>query len=379
MTHLDNGKLRRMLDEPLAIAASDQAHFDGCDSCKGQAARISTDARAVERLMAVPGFGAQLQPAFARLHARIQDEQAAHPARWFERWVSPPVPYTQRVTKPVLAVAVAATLLVAFTGYEVLPRLLTVFHPTQIVGVQVTPSGGPGAGPTLEYGTLTWNPAPPAIKQASSLAAASSQSGLPAPSPGFLPPSVGSTVTYGTMGEATASYAFDAGKLSASASRQGVKVAPMPDAISGSTLFVTTGPSLVAVYGPFPAGSGAADQTAAPTGGLPQLVIAETRVPTVTSTGASAKDLQSYLLSQPGIPPDLAAQLKAIKDPTSTLPIPIPRGFATSSSVQVQNVPGLLIDAGLGAGVIWQKGGIIYAVGGQLTPDQILQIANSLP
>jgi hypothetical protein len=111
---------------------------------------------------------------------------------------------------------------------------------------------------------------------------------------------------------------------------------------------------------------------------MPRLVIAETRTPTVTSTGASATQLQDYLLSQPGVPADVAVQLRAIRDPSSTLPIPVPSGLATSRQVRVQGVQGVLVDAGFAVGVIWQKGGIIYAVGGQLTPDQVLQIAASL-
>jgi hypothetical protein len=107
-------------------------------------------------------------------------------------------------------------------------------------------------------------------------------------------------------------------------------------------------------------------------------VIAQTRVPTVDSTGATAAELEDYLLSQPGVPPDIAAQIRAIKDPSSTLPIPIPKGLATTEQVQVNGVQGLLIKAVLGAGVVWQKNGVIYAVGGQLTPEQVLAIATSL-
>jgi hypothetical protein len=101
-------------------------------------------------------------------------------------------------------------------------------------------------------------------------------------------------------------------------------------------------------------------------------------VPTVDSTGATATELEDYLLSQPGVPPDIAAQIKAIKDPSTTLPIPIPKGLATTEPVQINGVQGLLIKAVLGAGVVWQKNGVIYAVGGQLTPDQVLAIATSL-
>jgi hypothetical protein len=111
---------------------------------------------------------------------------------------------------------------------------------------------------------------------------------------------------------------------------------------------------------------------------LPTLVIAQTRVPTVESTGATRQQLEDYLLSQPGVPADFKAQILAINDPSTTLPIPIPKGLATTENVQVNGVQGVLIKAVLGAGVVWIKNGVIYAVGGQLTPDQVFALARTL-
>ena len=381
MTHLDEGTLRRMGDEPLAISAAQQRHYDGCDRCRERGARIGAGTRAIAELLAVPALSVDPRVAYARLMTRVNAQEAAHPVHWYERR-APAIGWLG-LLRAAAVVVVAAALAVGFTASGYAQRLLTVFHPTRIVSVQVSPADLRGAGPILEYGSLAWNPAPPAVQAAGSLAVAARTAGLPALTPGTLPAAVGTSVTYGTIGQATASYRFDRNRLAASAARQGVRAAPMPEAIDGSTLYVTTGPSLLQVYGPLPVGAGApAAQPSAQAGGLygslPRLVIVETRTPTVTSTGASASQLQDYLLAQPGVPPDLAAQLRAIKDPTSALPIPIPNGLATSKPVQVQGVQGLLVDAGLAVGVIWQKDGIIYAVLGQLTPDQILQIAGSL-
>jgi hypothetical protein len=49
-------------------------------------------------------------------------------------------------------------------------------------------------------------------------------------------------------------------------------------------------------------------------------------------------------------------------------------------SVQVQGVPGYAVgdNTGLGSGVIWEKGGIIYGVAGTLSQDAVLSVANSL-
>jgi hypothetical protein len=113
---------------------------------------------------------------------------------------------------------------------------------------------------------------------------------------------------------------------------------------------------------------------------LPQLVIGESTAPVVTSSGVTTQQLEDYLLSQPGVSPQLAAAIRAIKDPTTTLPIPIPVEYATSTPVRVQNVDGLALgdNTGLGAGVIWIKSNTVYAVAGTLKQSQILDIANKL-
>ena len=76
----------------------------------------------------------------------------------------------------------------------------------------------------------------------------------------------------------------------------------------------------------------------------------------------------------------LAAQIRAIKDPSSTLPVPIPVDMATSKKVTVQGVEGIFVgdSTGLGSAVIWQKDGIVYGVAGTLTEQQVLAVANSL-
>jgi len=82
----------------------------------------------------------------------------------------------------------------------------------------------------------------------------------------------------------------------------------------------------------------------------------------------------------PGISPELANAIKAIGDPNTTLPIPVPVQYATSSKVKVQNVDGVALgdNTGVGAGVIWVKSSIIYAVVGTIKLSDALDIANHL-
>ena len=78
--------------------------------------------------------------------------------------------------------------------------------------------------------------------------------------------------------------------------------------------------------------------------------------------------------------PNLAAAIRAIKDPSTTLPIPIPVEYATHRNVQVHGSAGVALgdNTGLGAAVIWIKDGTVYAVAGTLKQSQILDVANHL-
>jgi hypothetical protein len=113
---------------------------------------------------------------------------------------------------------------------------------------------------------------------------------------------------------------------------------------------------------------------------LPKLLVAQAPAPRVSSTGASAREIEAYLLAQPGVPAQLAAQIAAIGDPSTTLPIPIPIDKAYASPVTVQGARGLAMgdNTGLGSGVIWERGGMIYAVAGALPMQTVLTVANSM-
>jgi hypothetical protein len=358
-----------MYDEPLALTAIDQAHFDGCAACKARFASIANAARATTALLSLPVFAPEPAMALKSVQARIRTTEAAQPPRWYQRWLDRNSPRLRPMAVPVVAVLLAATLVTGLAATGAVQSLFRVFEPRSVTAVQVSPSDFASTGAVLDYGDVKWLPEAPKLQTLSDATVAQTQSGLPVLTPASLPKGVAGPVSFGVVSHATGSLTFDAARLRASAAKNGVHVSAMPPSIDGSTLVVNGGPALVEVWG-LTANSGQPQ--------VPTLVIAQTRVPTVDSTGANTTQLEDYLLSQPGVPPDIAAQLKAIKDPTTTLPIPIPKGLATTESVQVDGVPGLLIKAVLGAGVVWVKNGVIYAVGGQLTPDQVLAIATTL-
>src|SRR6202165_4071889 len=366
--HLSDGILRRIYDEPLALTAADQAHFDGCADCNARFSAIANEARSTAALLSVPSFEPQASAALTAVRAGIKRAETAKPPRPYERWLYRSSPRWRRLATPAIAVLLAAALLTGLGVSGIAQSLVRVFEPQQLQAVQVSPSDFAQTSALLDYGDVKWLPEPPKVQQLTDAVAAQAQSGLPVLTPASLPNGVSGPVSYGVVSHATGSLTFDAARLQASAAKAGVRVSAMPSNIAGSTLVVNAGPALIEVWG-FAGGSGM---------NVPTLVIAQTRVPTVDSNGATTAQLEDYLLSQPGVPPELAAQVRAIKDPSTTLPIPIPKGLATTESVQVNGMPATLIKAVLGAGVVWVKNGVIYAVGGQLTPDQVLAIATSL-
>jgi hypothetical protein len=369
--HLNEGTLRRVYDEPLALAGAEQTHLDGCAECRERFGAITSQARATAQLLTVAPFEVQAPTALRSLRQRLQ-EQASRPVPWYQPWLDRNAPRLRPLSTPLVAIVLAAVLFSSLAATGVVTRLIRVFQPTQVVGVQVSPSAFP-ASLQLDYGQVKWLPSPPTVQQVTDAATAGTQSGFSVLTPASLPTGANGPVSYGVVSHAAGSLTFDANRLRASAAAAHVQVPAMPAKINGSTLIVNGGPALIEVWGL--SGSSAQPQ-------VPTLVIAQTRVPTVDSTvdstGATTSDLVSYVLSQPGVPPEFAAQVRAMKDPSTTLPIPIPKGMATSEPVQVNGVQGLLIKAVFGAGVVWVKDGVIYAVGGQLTPEQVLAIASSL-
>ena len=280
--------------------------------------------------------------------------------------------------KGLAAAASVVLVLTLLTVSGVAETILTVFEPKQVAAVPITNADIQTAMNSLQsYGTLTWS-APPKPVEVPDAAAAARESGLAVVRPGTLPGTVNqANVHYGVMPRTTATFTFSADATRTSAAKLGRTPPPMPTNIDGSKLFITGGPAVVQFYGNLPDHSGASPD---PLAAVPQLIIAQGKAPLVQSDGVTVEQLQAYLLAQPGITPALAAEIKAIKDPSSTLPIPVPVNFGTSKNVTVQGVQGVFIGdtTGLGSAVIWEKDGIVYGVAGTLTESEIMAVANSL-
>jgi hypothetical protein len=89
---------------------------------------------------------------------------------------------------------------------------------------------------------------------------------------------------------------------------------------------------------------------------------------------------RDYLLSLPGLPEDVAAQLRGFSGDGTTLPLPIPAEQLTSSPADVGGAPAPLLRSrdGLLTGVVWVDDGVVTAVAGSLDADEVLSVARGL-
>lgn len=274
---------------------------------------------------------------------------------------------------PRLPVAVAATLVlvIAFGATGLADSFLTIFQPQRFATVQVTPGDMRGLPDLSAYGTMSEPTHGPAVTVADA-AAASAAAGFTVLTPARLP-GAATGGRFQVVPRTTATFTFSAEAARATAATAGRTAPPIPAGIDGTTLLIEGGPTVLQTYGAQPA-----DGTMP--ANMPTLVVAQARVPSVNSNGASFEQVRDYLLAQPGVSPVLAAELRAVSDPTRTLPIPVPAGQANSKTVAVHGSSGVFVgdSTGIGSAVIWQQGGIVFGLAGTLTEDELIATANSL-
>jgi hypothetical protein len=333
----------------------------------------------IERALGTTEPRVNADEALARFQARVQEEGIAPVVAVARRRV------TSRWLQGLAAAAGVAIVASALTLSGVAESVLKIFEPKSVVAVPLTENdlnylGQACAGLDLQqcmgaYGTFVWT-VPPQPKEVNSRSQASAQAGFTALAPSSLPSSVTGDPRYGVINRSTATFTFSADSTKQAAARVNRTAPPLPANIDGSKLLITGGPAVVQIWGA-PAGApvsrGQADV-------VPTLIVGQAKAPTVSSDGVTVDELRTYLLSQPGISPQLAAAIRAIGDPSSTLPVPVPAELAISHPVTVQGVQGLYVgdNTGIASAVIWQKDGMMFEVIGSFTESQALSIANSM-
>jgi hypothetical protein len=366
VAHLSEGTLRRLVDDPEALTGSDRRHYMDCAACQARNKGMADDARVAATMLATPELKLDVATAFKR----VQTAPAARPPFGFS------LPILRPSTRPMFAGLGAAAIVVAL-AVTAFANILPLFQPKTVQPVPVTFADMQSLSSLSAYGTLTWStkPQPQVVLSA---ADAKSVSGLDVPVVAKLPAGVSSTVTYAAMPKAVAVFTFDAKKAADAAATTGKPLPKLPSGIDGAKLTVTVGPAVVEVFGDMNAGSGTGSSPQ--NINLPQLIVARSAVPVVTSTGVTAKQLEDYILSMPGVTPELAAAIRSIGDPATTLPIPVPVEYASSSKVSINGDAGVALgdNTGLGSGVIWIHKTNVYVVAGSIKQSAVLDIARNL-
>jgi hypothetical protein len=354
-----------MFDDPDALTSSDRRHYAECADCHARYAGMADDAQAVAGLLAAPDVKVDTVSAFQR----IQAAPSAKPRFGFT------LPILRPASRTMFAGIAAAALLVVLVA-TAFANVLPLFQPKTVEAVPLQITDIQALSALGDYGTVTWSqqPQPQVVLSA---ADAKTIAGFNAPVASYVPAGVSSTITYAAMPKAVAVFTFDASKAAAAAAATGKALPALPKGMDGAKLTVTTGPAILEVYGKLKANTNT--NSSSQDINLPQLIIAESSAPVVTSTQVTAKQLESYVLSIPGISKELAAAIKAIGDPSTTLIIPIPIQYATSTSVTVQGVHGVAVgdNTGLGSGVIWIKGNL-FVVAGPLKQSEVVKVADNL-
>jgi len=255
---------------------------------------------------------------------------------------------------------------------------LSVFQPTQVRAISVTPADAQAlrAFPPLEaFGTVRGTRSP-GLDEVTSASEAAQDAGFALRLPANVPAALAHDVHYEVTQRARTSFTFQQAKAADWARRNNVALHPLPSGLDGATYTATLQPVAIVTYGTPPkthkSERGARRVTF--------LAVVQAPVPTVTATGATLQALSDWFAAQPGVPRHLVAQIKAIGDPTQTLPIPVRFDKQTASKVTVDGVQGLAIgdETGIGSAIVWTKDGRLYAVGGTLTQSQVLALADSL-
>ena len=354
MRHPTEGTVRRLVDEPAGVADADREHVAHCAPCLSSLATARQDAEAASRALRAD-VPVDVDAGWQRLSQSLAVAErptavVAGPSRW-----------RRALRSPVVA-GVGVLALVTGASAAAAADWLQIFRAEQVTPVTIRQSDLIALPDLSDYGQLSFLEEPD-VRQVDSAAEAEEISGLDAPRVDDLPGGVTGDPVFQVGGKASAVFTFSAEEAAEAA---GQDAPEPPRGLDGSRFLLEAGPGIAAVWS---SGSGA-----------PGLLVGRAAAPTVSSSGVPFETARDYLLSLPGLPDDLASQLRSITGDGTSLPLPVPADLATTSTADVDGVPATVLAArdGTLAAVIWVEDGVVNAVAGSLTDDEVLTVARGL-
>jgi hypothetical protein len=358
MRHPTDGTLRRLLDEPAGVPDADREHVATCPVCLAGLAAAREDASLVGAALTAPPR-VDVETGWQRLTAAaVREELASAPA--------PAAPTRRRslLRRPAVA-ALGVALVLAGASAAAAADWLQIFRTEEITPVAVTESDLVALPDLSAYGEIVVVQEPE-LRQVADAAAAEAATGLDVPEVAVLPQGVTGEPAYQVGGQMIAEFTFSADQAAQAAAAAGEVLPPAPPGLDGSRFRLQAGPGVAQIW--------------SEARGVPALVVARGVAPTAFSSGVPFEVVRDYLLSLPGIPSEVATQLRAFSGDGTTLPLPIPAEFATSSSADINGQDATVVTArdGLVAAVVWVEDGVVTAVGGTISADEALSVASDL-
>jgi hypothetical protein len=360
--HPTDGTLRRLLDEPAGVTDGDRAHVAGCAACRSALAAVRADAESARgALTAGTALPTDVDAAWRRLSASVDAETrrrapAAAPARG-SRWRT-------AVRSPVVA-AFGVVVVLGGAGAAAAADWLEVFRTEEVTAVPVSSTDLVALPDLSAYGDLTVV-SEPDVREVADAAAAAEATGLDVPEVATLPAGVTGEPTYTVGDQAVAEFTYSADRAAQSAAAAGETLPPPPPGLDGATFRLVVGPGVAAVW--------------SEARGVPALVVGRVTAPTAFSSGVPFAVARDHLLSLPGLPEELATQLESFTGDGTTLPLPVPAELVTTSTADVDGAEATVLATrdGTVTGVVWVEDGVVTAVAGSLSEDEVLAVAREL-
>jgi len=361
MSHTAEGTLRRLVDDPAGVADVERAHLAACPHCLQELARVRADADRVHGLLTHDAAisDADVDRAWARLVAADVDQSAAAP-------LSAPGPRRRSRMRSPVAAAVGAAVLLAGGSAAAATDWLQIFRTEQVQAVTVSEEDLLAMPDLEQYGDLEIG-TEPRFRSVRDAEAAERATGLDVPAVSTLPRGVTGDPSYQVATPVEAVFTFDEGEARETATAQGESLPAPPAAMDGSEFRLVAGPGLAGVW--------------SSTSGLPGLVVARAVAPTGYSTGIEFETARDYLLTLPGLPDDVADELRGFSGDGTTLPLPVPADQVETSTTDVDGADATVFSAREGStmsGVVWVEDGVVTVVAGTIGTDEVVDVAEGL-
>lgn len=380
MVCYDTGTLQAYLEGEVTAGqkAEIEAHLASCRLCSGKYGKIKENQAFTNSMLAgymqLLGRGnVDTGAAWDRFQGKFIHRQGSKRKNDYT-WKGV-LTMLSRYRAAATAAVIVLAMAISFSFGEVrtaASELLTIFRVEKVKTINITPSDmagiekamseGAGQVDIENFGQVVFNGKQQTEKTTLEKAgeAVDFEIKLPAGLPGYSEPEL-----YLESG-GTLDFTLDTININAFLQSVGSEKL-LPDELNGKTFNVKI-PSLIT-----------AEYRGANKDGI---IIGQGRSPELNAPVSDVMAVRDALLAVPFLPDNLRSQLASINDWQHTLIIPNVEG--SSQEVMVGGTEGVFIsppdghETGGDSCLIWQKDGVVYGIGGSLTLEQAVDIANSM-